>query len=137
MTFEEAEGYAAYAGPAAIVLSPGELGCMMSKQLGDDDALAVDLLLDRSNQVSDGNGGSGTGVYVTPVGDAVTKRIGAVESVLRLVAEMPAAEPPADLVARTLDRIGQRANQGMMAPGAAATQGQPQQPIIGQGPRHA
>jgi len=110
---------------------------MMTKQLGDNDAQAVDLLLDRSNQVSDGNGNGGTGVYVTPVGDAVARRIGAAESVLRLLAEMPAADPPADLAERTLLRISQRAAHGVMAPGADASQHQPQQPIIGHGPRHA
>jgi hypothetical protein len=110
---------------------------MMTKQLGDNDAQAVDLLLDRSNQVSDGNGNGGTGVYVTPVGDAVARRIGAVESVLRLLAEMPATDPPADLFEKTMDRIAQHPSQGVMAPGTAATHGQPQHPIIGQGPRHA
>ena len=122
-------------GLATIGLPPEQLGCMMTMKLGDNDAQAVDLLLDRSSKFSGGNGG-GSGVYAKPVGDAVARRIGAVESVLRLVAEMPAVEPPADLVAKTMDRIRQRGNVGIIAPAGVDTHEQ-QQPSIGQGPRHA
>jgi len=111
---------------------------MMTMKLGDDDSRAVDLLLDRSNKVTDGNGNGGSSVCVTPVGDAVARRIGAVETVLRLVAEMPAADPPTDLVAKTMDRIRQRGvNPNVIAPAATVEGHQQQQPIIGQGPRHA
>jgi len=110
---------------------------MMTMKLGDDDARAVDLLLDRSNKVSDGNGNGGSSVYVTPVGDAVARRIGAVEAVLRLVAEMPVADPPADLAARTVERIRQRGDTaGVIAP-STGIQSPQQQPTLGQGPRHA
>jgi len=109
---------------------------MMTMKLGDDDARAVDLLLDRSNKVNDANGNGGSSVYVTPVGDAVARRIGAVETVLRLVAEMPVADPPAGLAARTMERIHQRGETNVIAPTTGVTT-HPQQPIIGQGPRHA
>jgi hypothetical protein len=86
----------------------------MNKQLGEDDALAVDLVLDRTNKVntnaaaaSDGNGGD-SAVFFTPVGDSVALRIGAVEAVLRVLNEMPNEDPPDDLAQRTLGRILQR-----------------------------
>src|SRR3982750_3918552 len=85
-------------------------GDMMSKRLGDYDAQAVDLLLDRSNKAADGNGGgtNAASAFMAPVGDEVANRIGAVESVLRLVTEMPAPDPAPDLIKRTLERIHQR-----------------------------
>ncbi|HEY7089578.1 MAG TPA: hypothetical protein VH518_15885 [Tepidisphaeraceae bacterium] len=87
----------------------------MNKRLGDDDALAVDLVLDRTNMVSgntsgsgDGNGhgnGGDTGVFFAPVGDAVAVRIGAVEAVLRVLNELPDENPPAGLAERTVGKI--------------------------------
>jgi hypothetical protein len=102
-------------------------------QLADHDAQAVDLLLDRSNMAQDGNGG-GSGTFVAPVGDAVTKRIGAVETVMRILSEMPDEEMPADLVGKTLKRIQQR-ESAVGQP--VIEQGQHPQSGIGQGPSHA
>jgi hypothetical protein len=78
----------------------------MGKRLGDEDAQAIDLLLDRSNTVANNN----SSAFSTPAGDSVVERIGAAETVMRLLAEMPAADPPADLVRKTLDRIRLRGN---------------------------
>jgi len=102
---------------------------MMNKILGDNDALAVDLLMDRTMS------NNGTGVvtsFVSPVGDEVVRRVGAVESILRLVAEMPAGEVPAGLAQRTIDRVRHLRQHGVVAPRNAA-----EPMVIGQGPQHA
>lgn len=75
----------------------------MNKRLGENDAQAVNLLLDHGNTATGSTDGSL--VFAPVVGDSVTKRIGAVETVLRLIAEMPAADPAPDLVKRTMERI--------------------------------
>jgi hypothetical protein len=79
----------------------------MGKRLSEDDAQAVDLLLDRSNTISDG----AAGAFARPLGDETVKRLGAAETIFRLLAETPAADPPADLVKKTMDRIRERGNQ--------------------------
>src|ERR1700733_517725 len=89
----------------------GKFGCNMGKRLGEDDAQAIDLLLDRSSTAA--NNSSST--FAAPAGDAVVERIGAAETVLRLLSEMPAADPPANLTQKTNERIRQR---GHVAPGA-------------------
>ncbi len=69
----------------------------MSLKLSDEDRQAVDLLLDTSR--SSGNG-------VMKVTASVSqKRLAAAEKVLNLLGAMPADEPPADLLARTIERI--------------------------------
>jgi hypothetical protein len=95
----------------------------MGKRLGDEDSAAVDLLLDRANTAQSGD----SGAFATPAGDAAVKRIGAVEAVFRLLAEMPAAEPPADLVQKTMQRTHQQEN---LAPGTSSQH--PQPPALGQ-----
>jgi hypothetical protein len=72
----------------------------MEMKLSEDDALAVDLMLDRSSAT-----GGNSATFAAPAGDSVVERIGAVETVMRLLAEMPAADPPADLAQRTIERI--------------------------------
>jgi len=68
----------------------------MTRKLTDDDRRAVDLLLDH---------GAGNST-VTRVASAVPqKRLKAAERVLSLLGEMPAQEPPVDLVAKTMQRI--------------------------------
>ena len=74
----------------------------MARKLGDDDRRAVDLLLDRGN----GTGDNITGTFVTPGGIA-PKRVEAAEKILALLQLMPAAEPPADLVSKTMTRVDQ------------------------------
>jgi len=83
-------------------------GLMMPK-LRDEDRLAVDLLLDRAVVSSGGNGsanGNGNGhAGYTPVHGATPEQISRVEAVLRMLELMPADEPPADLMSRTLRRV--------------------------------
>jgi hypothetical protein len=93
----------------------------MGKSLGEHDAAAVDLLLDRTSDANSSN------TFATSAGDEVVKRIGIAEHVLRLLAETPAAEPPKDLIQKTMERIRQR---GAIAPGTVPSD----QPSIGQKP---
>jgi hypothetical protein len=100
----------------------------MLQRLGEDDALAIDPLLDRSMS----SNANQAGTFVSPVSDAVIARVGAAESILRLIAQMPASDPPAGLVQRTLDRIKQRT-----APVNQPVDADRQQPDLGQGRQHA
>jgi len=94
---------------------PPDIGMLfMMPRLRDEDRLAVDLLLDRAvtgsggNGSSDGNGNghSGNGHSgFTPVHGANPEQSSRAEAVLRVLDMMPADEPPADLVARTLRRV--------------------------------
>lgn len=83
----------------------------MMPRLRDEDRLAVDLLLDRAVASSGANGsgnGNGTGnghSHFTPVSRAAPAEVGRVEAVLRVLDMMPAEEPPADLLARTIRRV--------------------------------
>ena len=47
-------------------------------------------------------------MYAVPGNDGFEKRLNSVAGLLRLLDAMPAADPPADLTMRTLQRIGQR-----------------------------
>ena len=75
----------------------------MMPRLRDEDRLAVDLLLDRAAS-SAGNGSGNGQTGFTPVSNAAGQ-VRQVEAVLRVLDMMPAEEPPADLVSRTMRRI--------------------------------
>ena len=73
----------------------------MARKLNDDDGRMVDMLL---------NGGGTEGppliqVFSNPQPEMFEMRLESVEKVLSLLDMMPASDPPADLVSRTLDRI--------------------------------
>ncbi len=71
----------------------------MSLSLSPDDRRAIDLLLDRSSAVA-GSGGSGFATEgVNP------ERLASAERVLQTLNLMPAGDPPADLLRRTLGRV--------------------------------
>jgi hypothetical protein len=89
----------------------------MSKRLGDDDAQAVDLLLEHGGTAAD----VAAGAFLTSLSESVVDRVGIVESVFRLLSEMPAPEPPADLVQRTVERC----QHAGIVPAAAAQAEQP------------
>ena len=82
----------------------------MTKRLGERDRRAVDLLLDLTM------GAAGDGNYVTHA--QPTEGLEGVQRVLSLLDRMPAEEPAADLMARTLARIDAR---GVMVPAHSAT----------------
>jgi hypothetical protein len=97
-------------------------GDFMSATLSDDDRRAVDLLLNRegtrSNGTGDdnGDGGGGGGQAVTANTDGqFHERISRAERLLSLLSQMPASDPPQDLVSKTLRRIEE------MAPRAASS----------------
>ena len=69
----------------------------MSRKLSDDDRRAVDLLLDHGT--TNGNGMTRVAAHVSQ------KRLAAAEKMLKLIGQMPAEEPPANLVEKTLRRI--------------------------------
>jgi len=78
----------------------------MARQLRPEDRQAVDMLLDRSRSVV----GFAAEAQVDPA------RLSAVSSVLHLLDNLPADAPPADLAARTLDRIGVADNHHALPP---------------------
>ena len=94
----------------------------MTKRLGERDRRAVDLLLDRSTGTENGDGnGNGNGGYVAHAALATEPGIAAVQSVLSLLDMLPADEPPADLLERTMSRIATRGGVAQpIHPAAAA-----------------
>jgi hypothetical protein len=92
-------------------------------KLSDDDGRAVDMLLD-SAASSNGNGGQGFKAAPAPF----RERLETVESILNLLKEMPQADPPRNLVAKTLQNIERRRNKRRAAAKLAPMPGdQPQQ----------
>ena len=77
----------------------------MMPRLRNDDRLAVDLLLDRAVSSSAANGSGNGHAGYTQVNGSVPEQLGRVEAVLKVLDMMPAEEPPADLMTRTMRRI--------------------------------
>jgi hypothetical protein len=75
----------------------------MDKQLGKEDRRAVDLLLERADGVN--NMPAVEQLFAAPVHGNFERRLDAVEKILNLLDLMPAPEPSADLVRRTMQRI--------------------------------
>jgi hypothetical protein len=90
-------------------------------KLNDEDGRAVDMLLD-SSASSNGNGGNGFSAAPAPF----RERLQSVESILNLLKEMPDTEPPANLVAKTLQSI-ERKRPRRGAAKFAPTSGDPAQ----------
>jgi len=76
-------------------------------KLSDDDGRAVDMLLD-SAASSNGNGHGGN-FRAAPA--RIRERLETVESILNLLKQMPKAEPPKNLVAKTMATIERRGNK--------------------------
>jgi hypothetical protein len=74
-------------------------GSIMSKRLSAQDCHAVDLLLERSDKPMVET------IFARPVRGKFEARLDSVEKILNLIDAMPAAEPPSDLVTRTMERI--------------------------------
>jgi hypothetical protein len=68
-------------------------------KLNDKDAQIVDLLLDCPTPKP-----TASGAFVESA-DLEPKRVQTIQKVLSLLDGLPAEDPPADLVARTLDRV--------------------------------
>lgn len=71
----------------------------MKIKMRDEDRRAMDLLLDRS--VAAAGKSNGSALYAATDG-RVRERVSKVEKILQLLEAMPAAEPPKDLVRKTL-----------------------------------
>lgn len=80
----------------------------MNVTLRNEDALAIDLLLNRSSAASMADGNGGSAGFVQASGGVGPERVRAAEKVLGLLRLMPADEPAADLLARTMGRIEDR-----------------------------
>jgi hypothetical protein len=76
----------------------------MNVTLRDEDALAIDLLLDRSSVAAGGEGNGGSAGFVSAA-RVSPERVHAAEKVLGLLRQMPADEPAGDLLARTMSRL--------------------------------
>jgi hypothetical protein len=77
----------------------------MRKRLKLEDRQAIDVLLERPN--GQGSRSVVEMVFAQPARDQFEDRLGAAERVLDLLGEMPAEDPPADLLSRTMQRIEQ------------------------------
>jgi hypothetical protein len=102
----------------------------MTRKLNEADRAAVDLVFDRilsavNGRASNGRAGSTVVPLTQPVSD---ERLSAVEKVLSLLENMPAAEPPTDLTARALQHIA-RHSSPTFAPAAPAHMSDPNQPM--------
>ena len=75
----------------------------MRTQLNNEDRRAIDLLLERASGIGDTP--AVEQLFRAPVVGNFERRIDAVDKILELLDQMPAEEPPADLVNRTLQRI--------------------------------
>lgn len=76
-------------------------GDAMEANLSDEDGRAVDMLLDR-----DGPSNNGGETSAAPAHNGTFhKRLARVETILRLLSAMPAAEPPAYLAQRVMQRV--------------------------------
>ena len=81
----------------------------MTRKLNEPDRQAVDLVLDRlASTRQDG---------VIAMSAPAEPRVESVEKILNVLAAMPAAEPPGDLVTRALKRIEQMSQESGEARG--------------------
>jgi len=78
----------------------------MRIRLDDEDRRAVDLLLERASGIGDMP--PLEQLFRAPVAGGFERRLDAAEQLLGLLDQMPAEEPPADLVSRTLQRVRER-----------------------------
>jgi len=75
----------------------------MRVSLDDEDRRAVDLLLERANEIGDIP--PVEQLFHAPVAVGFERRLDAAEAFLGLLDNMPAEDPPDDLVSRTLERV--------------------------------
>lgn len=87
----------------------------MKVKLSSDDRCAIDLVLEARAQ--------GNGAVESCFGKstaALQKRVRATEKILGTLAQMPATEPPVNLVAKTMKFIQKHQHDVVIAPAAAA-----------------
>jgi hypothetical protein len=89
-------------------------------RLTDEDARAVDLLLDAHGSDGSGNGnghGDGSSAFQGSTSMNFTQRLARVEQLLETLSQMAAPEPSANLVAQTMQAI----EAGMVTTAPTAT----------------
>ena len=77
----------------------------MAKRLAKEDRRAIDLLLERADGVGANSTPAVERLFAAPIQGNFERRLDSVDKVLSLLDLMPAAEPPVDLVNRTMRRI--------------------------------
>src|SRR5436309_2757160 len=77
----------------------------MRVRLDEEDRRAVDLLLERASGIGDTP--PVEQLFSPPVAPGFERRLDAAEAILSILDHLPADEPPADLVVRTMERIHQ------------------------------
>jgi len=82
----------------------------MKRKLKDEDRQAVDLVLDTFPAVGREDG------VVAIAGTPTEQRVQTVDQILSTLSQMPAIDPPDDLVERTLRRIEQIPHQAQLPP---------------------
>jgi hypothetical protein len=80
-----------------------------TRTLSVDDQKAIDVCLDHAVSAQ-------KGLLTRVAVPAEQKRLDAANQLLSLLAELPAADPPADLVSRTLQRIDQQEARNIIRP---------------------
>jgi hypothetical protein len=81
----------------------------MTRKLNDEDRQAVDMVLDAIPTA--GNDG-----IVAVTAASAEPRVQTVQQILSTLGQMPAVEPPDDLIERTLRRIEQTPHQAQIPP---------------------
>ena len=82
----------------------------MNLTLREEDRRAVDLLLDRTSRAAaaaaagDGDGGSSRVVYAA-ADPSLGERVARAQKLLAMLDLLPAADPPEDLVGRTMTQV--------------------------------
>lgn len=77
----------------------------MNLQLGDEDRRAVDMYLDQSTSRSNDADNAASSARPAPASSEFRSRLQTIERLLTTLDQLPASDPPPDLVARTLRRI--------------------------------
>ena len=86
-------------------------GTGMNFTLSEEDRRAVDLLLDRSAMASSADGDGAASVYAT-ADPSLGERVARAQKLLQLLDWLPAPEPSADLVARTVNYVEEAHRHG-------------------------
>jgi hypothetical protein len=100
---------------------PGQPGDNMNWKLSDADRHAIDLLMNRRQGISDGDGNGGSSEPFSSLsGPSVHQRLHRLENFLKVLELLPASDPPQDLADRTLRRVEQSVNAATLDAAAPA-----------------
>jgi hypothetical protein len=91
----------------------------MTLLLKEEDRRAVDLLLDGTLAMSESTNGIASRVQLT-ADASLSHRLAGVQKLLNLLGALPQDEPPADLAARTMQRVDDAVARGAAMQNIAA-----------------